>query len=187
MSEINFTQRLTEQLERLKQAGENYEEDRANDVTGTRIRELNAKIVTLQVELTAAEKELDSVRRLGTPDDQFQAAVFGAEALLRGVLDRIESAMIKADIRARYGQDMPLARVDKGIIRDFRLHRKYSDLKQFIVFSDSAISSNGNPDRTQQRAKLVWDKITALDLKEARFNIAQGDKKARNALQYLVC
>jgi hypothetical protein len=91
-----------------------------------------------------------------------KAEVFGAEALLRGVLDRIESAMIKADIRSRYGHDMPVARVDKGIIRDFRLHRKYSDLKQFIVFSDPAISSNATPERAQQRAKLVWEKITTL-------------------------
>jgi len=64
--------------------------------------------------------------------------------------------MIKADIRSRYGQDMPIARVDKGIIKDFKLLRKYSALKKFLVFSGSSMGI------TPERTKIVWEKLTQL-------------------------
>jgi hypothetical protein len=157
-----FTQNLTEQLDKLKAAGEHYQADKSDDITGKKIRDLNTRIATLQAELHAAERELAAFKSLGTPERKFENAVYGAESLLRAILDRVADAMLTADVRARYGQDIPLSRVDKGVLRDFRLHKKYSDLKQFMVVSPSAISSENSSELTQKRAKIVWDKITAL-------------------------
>jgi lambda repressor-like predicted transcriptional regulator len=114
----------------------------------------------LEARLRELAAKRDELRTLGTSEQLLHRAVDLAERTLTRTLMNYEAAVSEEILAERYGQPVPLMKLDRRERDSLKLHKRVSDLRKFSVNSGS--ETDVSVKALLRRADRAGERLVAL-------------------------
>jgi hypothetical protein len=102
----------------------------------------------------------DELRTIGTPEQKLHRAVDTAERTLVKTVSNYEVAVSEQILAKRYGQPVPLMKLDRRERDSLKLHKRISDLRKFSVHSRS--ETDVSAEALLRRLNVAGERLVAL-------------------------
>lgn len=133
--QIDFVSKISDQLDALSGALDVFEQTKGQP--NTELLALNSEMATLEAKLRELAVKRDELKAIRTPEQKLHRAVDAAERTLTRMVMNYEVAVSEEILAERYGQPIPLMKLDRRERDSLKLHKRISDLRKFSVNSSS--------------------------------------------------
>jgi hypothetical protein len=133
--QIDFVSKISDRLDALSGALDVFEQTKGQP--NTELLALNSEMATLEAKLRELAVKRDELKAIGTPEQKLHRAVDAAERTLTRMVMNYEVAVSEEILAERYGQPVPLMKLDRRERDSLKLHKRISDLRKFSVNSSS--------------------------------------------------